>query len=145
MAIGMNLVRRAYCSDARQPENGMQLIFISFKTKINSEPEISHRSEKVNINLFNASEIFFDHKNATFSKNRISQNPTVIWIKTFFSELLFKHYLCTGFCSDTSTYMFMTFLKPNIIRTRDMPLILDPTNMTLIVLQPQTKPVSYLR
>ena len=140
----MNLVKRAYCSDARQPENGMQLIFISSKTKINSEPEISHRSEKDNINLFNASKSFFDHKNGTFSKNRISQNPTEMWIKTFFSELLLKHYLCTGFCSDTSTYMLLTFLKPKIIRTRDIPLILDPTNMTLVALQPQPNPVSYL-
>ena len=122
----------------------MQLIFISFKTKINSEPEISHRSEKVNINLFNASEIFFDHKNATFSKNRISQNPTEMWMKTFVTKLLLKHYLCTGFCSDTSTCMLMTFVNLKIIRTRDIPLILDPTNMTLVALQPQSKPVSYL-
>ena len=140
----MNLVRRAYCSDARQPENKMKLIFISYETKINPEPEISHRFEKDNIKLFNASKLFFDNKNAIFWKNRLSQIPTEMWEKTFFTKLLLKHHVCTRCCSHSSKDMIMAFLKLNSIRTRDIPIILDPTNITLVAFQPHPKLVSYL-
>ena len=83
----MNLVRRAYCSDARQPENKMKLIFISYKTKINSEPEISHRFEKDNIKLFNASKLFFDNKNAIFWKKSIISNSDRNVGKNFFYKI----------------------------------------------------------
>ena len=39
----------------------------------------------------------------------------------------------------------MVFLMLQIIRTRDIPIIFDPSNITLDALQPQPKPVSYPR
>ena len=39
----------------------------------------------------------------------------------------------------------MVFLKLKIIRTRDIPITFDPSNITLDALQPQPKPVSYPR
>ena len=141
----MNLVRRACSSDARQPENYIKLILISYKTKISSEPEISHRLEKHNSKSLNTSNLFLNTKIAIFWKDGISKIPIDMWEKTFFQKLLLKHDACTRYCSQSSKYEMMVFLILKIIRTRDIPIIFDPSNITLDALQPQPKPVSYPR
>ena len=141
----MNLVRRAYCSDARQPENCIKLIFISYKTKMSSEPEISQRLDKDNSKSLNNSNLFFIQNKQLlfFGKIEYLKFRQKCGKKTFFPKLLLKHHACTRYCSQSPKYEIMVFLILKFIRTRDIPIILDSANITLVAHQPQPKPQSY--